>query len=167
MLKVLYVIIIKWKSDFWMKLLVLILSTFAFTSADWVCDDANCADMHIEDHLAYDVPFSPLVHSEMRDLKAEKGAESDKGKELITHASTTPSDTMEPSYNAGFTSWWAHLTGGKVKAHVPQDKTSHIMMIDAGSGGSRLHIYEYDRRIFSTLPPPLSDVGTDSKWTKR
>ncbi|GMI45306.1 hypothetical protein TrCOL_g13325 [Triparma columacea] len=40
-------------------------------------------------------------------------------------------------------------------------------MIDAGSGGSRLHVYEYDRRSFSTLPPPVSDVATDSQWTKR
>ncbi|GMH49768.1 hypothetical protein TL16_g07499 [Triparma laevis f. inornata] len=50
---------------------------------------------------------------------------------------------------------------------LPSPTTSHILMIDAGSGGSRLHIYEHLERKFNILPPPLTDVTTDSRWTSR
>ncbi len=44
---------------------------------------------------------------------------------------------------------------------------SHCLMIDAGSGGSRLHVYEFKNRVFNIIPPPISDVTTDSRWTSR
>lgn len=51
---------------------------------------------------------------------------------------------------------------------LPDQTTSHVMMIDAGSTGTRLHIYEFSKRSFSTLPPPLSyPFAEESKWTSR
>jgi len=42
------------------------------------------------------------------------------------------------------------------------------MMIDAGSTGTRLHIYEFEKRHFTTLPPPLSyPFAEESHWTSR
>jgi hypothetical protein len=41
------------------------------------------------------------------------------------------------------------------------------MIIDAGSGGSRLHVYHWQPRIFSTIPPDLSFPTTDEQWTVR
>jgi Golgi nucleoside diphosphatase len=49
----------------------------------------------------------------------------------------------------------------------PLKKTSHVMMIDAGSGGSRLHVYEFDKREFNVIPAPISHVSTDASWTSR
>ena len=43
----------------------------------------------------------------------------------------------------------------------------HGIIIDAGSGGSRLHIYEWAGRKFTTIPPPLSFPMTSSIWTDR
>jgi len=41
------------------------------------------------------------------------------------------------------------------------------MIIDAGSGGSRLHVYHWQPRIFNTIPPDLSFPTTDEQWTVR
>ena len=41
------------------------------------------------------------------------------------------------------------------------------MVIDAGSGGSRLHVYNWQPRIFKTIPPDLSYPSTDERWTAR
>lgn len=41
------------------------------------------------------------------------------------------------------------------------------MMIDAGSGGSRLHVYQWSPRIFDIIPPPLSFPSSNEKWTGR
>jgi GDA1/CD39 (nucleoside phosphatase) family len=41
------------------------------------------------------------------------------------------------------------------------------MIIDAGSGGSRLHVYHWQPRIFNTIPPDLSFPTTDEQWTAR
>ena len=50
----------------------------------------------------------------------------------------------------------------------PELETSHVMMIDAGSSGTRLHIFEYSRRLFTVLPPPLSyPLDENSHWTSR
>jgi Golgi nucleoside diphosphatase len=43
----------------------------------------------------------------------------------------------------------------------------HGVMIDAGSGGSRAHVFEWEPRIFSELPPPISFPKSHSKWTGR
>lgn len=39
------------------------------------------------------------------------------------------------------------------------------LMIDAGSGGSRLHIYKWDPRVFSSPYPSVSFPSTDENWT--
>ncbi len=39
------------------------------------------------------------------------------------------------------------------------------MVIDAGSSGSRLHIYKWNARVYSTPYPPISYPSTDESWT--
>lgn len=41
------------------------------------------------------------------------------------------------------------------------------MVIDAGSGGSRLHVFTWQPRIFDTVPPPLSYPEANERWTAR
>eukprot|EP01038_Epipyxis_sp_PR26KG_P015106 gene15106-20325_t len=41
------------------------------------------------------------------------------------------------------------------------------LVIDAGSGGSRLHVFTWQPRIFKTLPPPISYPESNEKWTVR
>lgn len=41
------------------------------------------------------------------------------------------------------------------------------MIIDAGSGGSRLHIFSWKARIFDTVPPPLSYPEANEQWNAR
>jgi hypothetical protein len=41
------------------------------------------------------------------------------------------------------------------------------MIIDGGSGGSRLHVYNWAPRIFQTLPPTLSYPTTNEFWTQK
>lgn len=41
------------------------------------------------------------------------------------------------------------------------------MVIDAGSGGSRLHVFQWKPRIFSSVPPPLSYPEANEHWTAR
>ena len=41
------------------------------------------------------------------------------------------------------------------------------MVIDGGSGGSRMHVYTWKERRFSTVPPPLSFPEGNEKWTAR
>lgn len=41
------------------------------------------------------------------------------------------------------------------------------MIVDAGSGGSRLHIFRWTPRVFNTLPPPISYPLNKETWTQR
>jgi hypothetical protein len=34
------------------------------------------------------------------------------------------------------------------------------LLIDAGSGGSRMHLYEWEPRVYHTLPPPIAKPFT-------
>lgn len=52
---------------------------------------------------------------------------------------------------------------------VFDDKSSKqhpwALLVDAGSTGTRLHLFEWRTRVFDTLPPPLSIPLTSSMWT--
>ena len=58
---------------------------------------------------------------------------------------------------------------------IPKDHTQHGIMIDAGSQGTRLHLYEYEPRILRhkqqverlVLGKTLSFPSTDTRWTHR
>ncbi|CAM9196644.1 unnamed protein product, partial [Ectocarpus fasciculatus] len=41
------------------------------------------------------------------------------------------------------------------------------MMIDAGSGGSRLHIFRWNPRVFHEVPPPVTIPLNKETWTQR
>lgn len=36
-----------------------------------------------------------------------------------------------------------------------------------GSGGSRIHVFEWEPRIFDSAPPPVSFPKSNEKWTDR
>lgn len=63
----------------------------------------------------------------------------------------------------------------KKKVPKPGDDTFHAMMIDAGSQGTRIHLYEFDERILYTKHQIdkalngflLSSPATNSRWTNR
>lgn len=50
---------------------------------------------------------------------------------------------------------------------IIKPKANRGMVIDAGSGGSRLHVFRWEPRIFKTLPPEISYPSQDEKWTSR
>lgn len=61
------------------------------------------------------------------------------------------------------------------KIPKPDDDTFHAMMIDAGSQGTRIHLYEFEQRILYSKKEidkalngfKLSAPTTDSRWTNR
>ncbi len=46
-------------------------------------------------------------------------------------------------------------------------RRTHGMMIDAGSGGSRMHVFQWEPRIFEVIPPPISYPNSRNRWTRR
>jgi hypothetical protein len=46
-------------------------------------------------------------------------------------------------------------------------QTTRGLLIDAGSGGSRMHVYEWAPRVFNKVPPPISFPTTNEKYTGR
>ncbi len=45
--------------------------------------------------------------------------------------------------------------------------TTRGLLIDAGSGGSRIHVYEWGPRVFNEVPPPISFPTTNELYTGR
>ena len=45
--------------------------------------------------------------------------------------------------------------------------TTRGLLIDAGSGGSRVHVYEWSPRVFKQVPPPISFPTTNELYTGR
>lgn len=61
-----------------------------------------------------------------------------------------------------------------IEINNPTDNQQYVkptaakgMVVDAGSGGSRLHVYSWKPRVFATVPPPLSYPESNEKWTVR
>ncbi|KAG5177862.1 nucleoside phosphatase GDA1/CD39, partial [Tribonema minus] len=44
---------------------------------------------------------------------------------------------------------------------------AHGMIIDAGSGGSRLHVFRWGSRQFDSAPPPISYPFSNNDWCNR
>lgn len=45
--------------------------------------------------------------------------------------------------------------------------TTRGLLIDGGSGGSRIHVYEWGPRVFKQVPPPISYPTTNEAYTGR
>lgn len=59
-----------------------------------------------------------------------------------------------------------HASSTPVSAKI-KPTISNGIVIDAGSGGSRLHVYTWKPRRFETAPPPLSYPEGNEQWTAR
>ncbi|CAB1099537.1 unnamed protein product [Ectocarpus sp. CCAP 1310/34] len=53
------------------------------------------------------------------------------------------------------------------RVHSTFAKDFSETIIDAGSSGSRMHVYQWEPRMFATLPPPISIPGSTNQWTHR
>ena len=169
-----------------------LLSLLQLASATLVChpNAPSCNDLSLYDTLEHNLPDHPYggyhrsLWESRADITHDGGGEHlvvNKGTILtlsdddLPHVDERPEDLLDPSpSSSSSSSFFSYLSAYfplsfQASASPPATKTNstHALMIDAGSGGSRLHVYEFARREFSTIPPPISDVTTDSSWTSR
>lgn len=57
----------------------------------------------------------------------------------------------------GFLHCLPNMVSAESKGHATTKP--HGIVIDAGCAGSRLHIYSWEQRVYSTYPPPLNALG--------
>jgi len=75
---------------------------------------------------------------------------------------TPPAVSSDP--NGSTESDTAETTGGSPKTEPgPPGGYPWALLIDAGSTGSRMHLYEWSPRVFHSLPPPVSKPFTSEK----
>eukprot|EP01031_Cornospumella_fuschlensis_P027429 gene27429-33131_t len=74
----------------------------------------------------------------------------------------TFSDSTTPASKQTIRNTYINNNNANVKATATRG-----MVIDAGSGGSRLHVFQWKPRIFHTVPPPLSYPEANEHWTAR
>jgi hypothetical protein len=49
----------------------------------------------------------------------------------------------------------------------PSRALAHLSCARHNSGGSRMHVYQWEPRLFETLPPPISFPQYKNEWTGR
>lgn len=59
------------------------------------------------------------------------------------------------------------LINAEVFSESPDIIGTKGMVIDAGSGGSRLHVFTWKPRVFSSIPPPITIPEANELWTGR
>lgn len=70
---------------------------------------------------------------------------------------------------AGLALCWAlgAVPAAQAQPQIPPTSTQFGIMIDAGSSGSRAHLFRWKSRRFGRLPPPLSFPITNVSWTEK
>jgi Golgi nucleoside diphosphatase len=120
-----------------------------------------------------------LQGSPMSDIDPKADAKADVNPEFPNYEEITQEYAEQLSnFDSGEADYTPYsIKHKKPKAHIPfaGGDTGHGMMIDAGSQGTRLHIYEWDKRIMLDEDDLLGVAGgkklsypsTSSRWTDK
>lgn len=60
-----------------------------------------------------------------------------------------------------------HAWDGEEGWEVKRGGSTSGKVIDAGSIGCRMHVYDWKKRVFDTVPPPMSFPAPSGSWTNR
>jgi len=116
---------------------------------------------HDDDAYDYDDDFDPIALERVKtaqDLKSEREHEKSAARKIAKDAKKRKKRFAELYRNPGI-----------------QKQSVHGLMIDAGSTGSRMHVYEFPPRVLADKSQVSSAVsgkklsfpGTESRWTER